>query len=91
MENQITIREALTKADVTIFWEQLHTYFKRDIFPDPGDEDREYFLSDTEYRTQIQKLHDRPQDRCRYLFFCRDGQDIGFAMRLGTTFAALEA
>lgn len=80
MENQITIREALSKADVAIFWEQLHTYFKRDIFPDPEDEDREYFLSDTEYRTQIQKLHDRPQNRCRYLFFCRDGQDIGFAM-----------
>lgn len=52
MENQITIREALTRADITIFWEQLHTYFKRDIFPDPEDEDREYFLSDTEYRTQ---------------------------------------
>ena len=80
MENQITIREALSKADVAIFWEQLHTYFKRDIFPDPEDEDREYFLSDTEYRTQIQKLHDRPQNRCSYLFFCRDGQDIGFAM-----------
>ena len=80
MENQITIREALSKADVAIFWEQLHTYFKRDIFPDPEDEDRKYFLSDTEYRTQIQKLHDRPQNRCSYLFFCRDGPDIGFAM-----------
>ena len=28
----------------------------------------------------MMKLHDRAQDRCRYLFFHRDGQDIGFAM-----------
>ena len=28
----------------------------------------------------MQKIHDRPQDRCYYLFFQRDGQDIGFAM-----------
>lgn len=79
MKNQISIREAITEADAAAFWEQLRIYFKRDIFPDPADEDRAYFLS-TEYRAQIQKIHDRPQDRCRYLFFHRDGQDIGFAM-----------
>ena len=28
----------------------------------------------------MQKIHDRPQDRCYYLFFCRDGQKIGFAL-----------
>lgn len=79
MKNQISIREAITEADAAAFWEQLRIYFKRDIFPDPADEDRAYFLS-TEYRAQIQKVHDRPEDRCRYLFFHRDGQDIGFAM-----------
>lgn len=77
---EIKIREAVTETDVAVFWEQLRIYFKRDIFPDPEDEDREYFLSDTEYRPQIQKIHDRQQDKCYYLFFHRDGQDIGFAM-----------
>ena len=28
----------------------------------------------------MMKIHSRPQDRCYYLFFHRDGQDIGFAM-----------
>lgn len=80
MKKQITIREAITEKDVATFWEQLRIYFKRDIFPDPEDEDREYFLSDSEYRVHMQKIHDRPQDRCYYLFFQRNGQDIGFAM-----------
>ena len=35
MKNQITIREAITEADIAAFWEQLHTYHMRDIFPDP--------------------------------------------------------
>lgn len=77
---EIKIREAVTETAVAVFWEQLRIYYKRDIFPDPEDEDREYFLSDTEYRPQIQKIHDRQQDKCYYLFFHRDGQDIGFAM-----------
>lgn len=79
MENQITIREAVTEADVAAFWEQLYDYFKRDIFPVPEDEDRAYFLGD-EYRAHMHKIHNRPQDRCYYLFFCRGGQDIGFAL-----------
>ena len=79
MEHRITIREAVTDADAAAFWEQLRIYFQRDIFPDPEDEDRAYFLS-AGYRALMQKIHDRPQDRCRYLFFHRDGQDIGFAM-----------
>lgn len=79
MEGQISIREAATEADVAAFWGQLRSYFKRDIFPAPEDEDRAYFLS-AEYRAHMQKLHDRPQDRCHYLFFHRDGRDIGFAM-----------
>ena len=79
MKNQITIREAVTEQDIAVFWQQLRTYFIRDIFPNPEDEDREYFLSDTEYLAHMQKIHDRPQDRCHYLFFHRNGQDLGFA------------
>lgn len=79
MKNQITIREGITETDATLFWAQLHSYFERDIFPDPQDEDRDYFLSE-EYRAHMQKIHSREQDQCHYLFFRRDGQDIGFAL-----------
>ena len=79
MENQITIREAITETDVAVFWEQLHIYHKRDIFPDPDSEDLEYFLG-SEYYDHMMKIYDRPQDHCFFLFFHRDGQDIGFAM-----------
>lgn len=37
MENQIAIREAITETDAAAFWEQLRTYFKRDVFLDPED------------------------------------------------------
>lgn len=67
MENQITIREAVTGDDAAAFWEQLRIYFARDIFPDRSDEDREYFLGD-EYHTAICKIHDRPQDRCLHTY-----------------------
>lgn len=80
MTNQITIREAVTNQDTALFWEQLHAYHKRDIFPEPGDEDRDYFLDDTQYRAAVEKLRDRAQDRCYYLFFCRNEKEIGFAM-----------
>lgn len=79
MYHPITIREAVKRADVAAFWRQLRSYQTRDLFPDPADEDRAYFLGG-EYRAQIERLHDRPHDRCRYLFFCRDGQDVGFAL-----------
>ena len=79
MENQITIREAIRSTDIAAFWEQLHTYHKRDIFSDPESEDLEYFLG-SEYYDHMMKIHSRPQDRCYFLFFQRDGQDIGFAM-----------
>ena len=36
MKNQITIREAITEADIAAFWEQLHTYHMRDIFSRSG-------------------------------------------------------
>ena len=80
MKIQIIIREAISEADTAAFWEQLHSYHKRDIFPDPEDENLKHFLSDTEYRVQIEHVHNRLQDRCYYLFFERNGQDIGFAL-----------
>jgi len=79
MENPITIREAVTEKDIAVFWEQLHSYHKRDIFPDPESEDLEYFL-DSAYHDHMMKFHSRQQDRCYFLFFHRNGQDIGFAM-----------
>jgi len=79
MENQITIREAVIENDVAAFWEQLHIYHKRDIFPDPDSEDLEYFLG-SEYYDHMMKIHDRPQDRCYFMFFQRNEQVIGFAM-----------
>lgn len=79
MNNQITIREAITENDAATFWEQLYIYFKRDLFPDPKNEEREYFLGD-EYSGAIRKIHGQLQDRCYYLFFHRNGQDIGLAL-----------
>lgn len=79
MNEQITIREAVSPEDTDLFLRQLHEYFIRDIFPDPHDEDRAYFLS-TEYINELRSVHEREQDRCHWLFFNRNGQDIGLAM-----------
>lgn len=79
MKHEITIGEAVTELDIAAFWEQLHAYYRRDIFPDPQDMDREFFLGE-EHQAQIQQVHDRPRDPCHYLFFYRDGQNIGFAL-----------
>jgi len=79
MENQITIREAITENDVALFWEQLHTYYKRDIFTATENEDPDHFLG-AEYRDHMMAVRQRPQDRAYFLFFCRDGRDIGFTM-----------
>ena len=79
MENRITIREAVTENDVAAFWEQLHAYHKRDIFPDSDAGELECFLG-SEYHDHMMKIYGRPQNRCFFLFFQRDGQDIGFAM-----------
>ena len=79
MENTITIREAVTEDEISRFWEQLYLYFKRDILAGKSIEDLSYFLG-SEYHEQMMKLHGRQQDRCFFLFFERDGQDIGFAM-----------
>lgn len=79
LSSPITIREAVTEKDVAAFWEQLHIYHKRDIFPNPDSEDLEYFLG-SEYHDHMMKIYSRPKDRCFFLFFHRNGQDIGFAM-----------
>ncbi len=80
MSENITVREAEGVADIEKFWSQLHTYHIRDIYPDPDDEDREYFLDDSQYRVHIDFLCLRETDRCRRLFFSRGGEDIGFAL-----------
>lgn len=80
MNNQITIREAVTEQGIAFFWEQMHIYHERDIFKDPDDAGREYFLNDTKYRTDMEKIHRREQDRCYYLLFHRGEQRIGFAL-----------
>lgn len=78
MENLITVREAVTEKDIELFWEKLREYFVRDIFPE-NDEDRDYFLGE-EYARAISALHDRKEDKCRYLLFERNGENIGFAL-----------
>lgn len=65
MKHEITIREAVTELEVAAFWEQLRAYYRRDIFPDPKDTDRDFFLSQ-ERQVQMQQIHDRPQDPCYY-------------------------
>ena len=79
MHNQIIIREAVTEVDIKHFWQQLNEYHARDIFPEPGSEDLAYFLGE-EYRSHMEKIHSREHDRCYYLFFVRQGEQIGFAM-----------
>lgn len=80
MNEQITIREAVTERDIAAFWAQFYAYYHRDAFPDQEDREQEDYLSETDYRTHMERLHERPQDPCRYLFFHREGQDIGFAL-----------
>ena len=80
MNKTIHIREAVTPEEVERFWQELHAYHARDIFPDPAEEDRAYFLDDSQYRAAVQRIHDRDGDRCYYLLFRREGRDIGFAL-----------
>ena len=80
MNKTIHIREAVTPEEVERFWQELHAYHARDVFPDPAEEDRAYFLDDSQYRAAVQRIHDREGDRCYYLLFRREGRDIGFAL-----------
>lgn len=80
MTNEITIREAITEQEVAFFWEQLHTYFKRDMFTDPNNEDRAFFLDDSQYRAHMDKIHERQLDCCYYLLLSKNKKDIGLAL-----------
>ena len=56
MKNKtVAVREAVTEQETSLFWRELRNYQERDIFPDVGQEDREYF-SGQEYYNEIQKL-----------------------------------
>ena len=80
MEHLIFIREAITDSEIARFFEKLHSYHRRDIFPEIEQaEDLAYFLSD-EYLSQLKSLHRRQETRLHFLFFERGGQDIGFTM-----------
>ena len=79
MENRISIREATTEEELTRFWEQLYLYFQRDILTGKQIEELRYFLG-SEYHDQMMKLNDRGLDRCFFLFFHRNGREIGFAL-----------
>ena len=79
MQHQITNREAVADADIARFWEQLYRYYARDIFTEAGSGEREHFIG-PEYYEHMMKIRSRPQDRAYFLFFVRDGQEIGFAM-----------
>ena len=72
MNNPITIREAVSQQDIGAFWEQLHSYHRRDIFPETDKENLEFVLSQ-EYREHMMTIHGRSQDCCYFLFFCRNG------------------
>lgn len=56
MNKTIHIREAVTPEEVECFWQELHAYHARDIFPDPAEEDRAYFLDDSQYRAAVQRM-----------------------------------
>lgn len=79
MIENIAIREAVTAEERSLFWERLRAYFCRDIFPDPEDEDRPYFLGD-DYRRTMESLRTRPVHPVHWLVFSRNGQDVGFAL-----------
>ena len=79
MKNEITIREAVTEQEIAFFWTQLRAYFSRDIFPDPDSGEKAHFLDD-QYRSHMDALHQRQQDRCYYLLLSRNGEDIGLAL-----------
>ena len=49
------------------------------MFPDPDSGEKAHFLDD-QYRSHMDALHERQQDRCYYLLLSRNGEDIGLAL-----------
>ena len=80
MENQITIREAITEQDLTFFWEQVRIYHKQDIFSNPEDQDKVYFSEDAHSRVKLERIGGQEQERLHCLLFYRGEQKIGFAL-----------
>ncbi len=78
MENLVIVREAVTENDVALFRAVLRAYHERDIFAGPEREER--LCGEEQYWEDLRRVHDRPRDRCHYLFFTREGQDIGLAL-----------
>ena len=77
MDSQITIRELTAPSDIALFWDQLYAYYRRDIFPDPADEELARALG-PEFRATIEACHAREANPLRYLFFERGNRQIGF-------------
>lgn len=75
----ITLREATSPEDVERYWDEMALYFERDMQITPEDEDYDYFLGGQQ-RLDVEEIRERDKDRCSYIFFCRDGVDIGFAL-----------
>ncbi|WP_294551419.1 GNAT family N-acetyltransferase [uncultured Pseudoflavonifractor sp.] len=79
MKDEITIREAVTEQEIGFFWAQLRAYFNRDIFPGPDSGKKAHFLNG-QYRSHMDAIHNRRQDRSYYLLLSRGGADIGLAL-----------
>ena len=74
--SEITVKELTTQEETARFWEKLHAYFRRDLFPqgEPGREQAlDYFLGE-EYRAVMEKHRTRPVDPLYFLAFARDGE-----------------
>lgn len=78
MENRITVREALPGAETERFRARLLGYRREDIFTLPGDAER--LGCEEEYFSHMLSLRQREDGRSRFLFFERDGEEIGLAL-----------
>lgn len=78
MENRITVREALPGAETERFRARLLGYRREDIFTLAGDAER--LGCEEEYFSHMLSLRQREDGRSRFLFFERDGEEIGLAL-----------
>ena len=74
MENRITVREALPGRDTDRFRALLLDYRREDIFTLPS------LGREEEYFSHMLSLRHREDGRSRFLFFERDGEEIGLAL-----------
>lgn len=84
---KITIHWVTNEDESRAFWQELYTYFERDLFP-PGhpdrEEDLEYFLG-TEYRETVDILRQRWYDPLYFLLFRRGEETVGQAVAITYT------